>query len=77
MSSDLRLFAVKIMASGNQFNVGASEKLFQTTAVRTPGSSYDVTPDGSRFIVNTTIPTGEPPSLVVISNWPALIKKSK
>ena len=77
LSSDLNLFAVKVTPSAGKFDAGQPERLFQTTAVTTPGSSYDVTADGRRFIVNSTIPTGAPPSLVVVSNWPALIKKSK
>ena len=76
LSSDLQMYAVKVAAAGRTFTAGAPEKLFQTTAVTAPGSSYDVTADGKRFLINTTIPTGAPPSLVVVTNWPALIKKT-
>jgi len=76
LSSDLNLFAIKVTPSPGKFEVSNAEKLFQTTAVTAPGSSYDVTADGRRFIVNTMIPTGAPPSLVVVTNWPALIKKT-
>ena len=39
------------------------------------GSVYDVTADGRRFIVNVPIPSKVPPHLVVIVNWPALMKR--
>jgi eukaryotic-like serine/threonine-protein kinase len=75
LSTDLNLFAVKVTTTAGAFVPGTAERLFQTAAVTTPGSSYDVTPDGRRFLVNTAIPSGIQPSLVVLSNWPALIKK--
>jgi len=31
--------------------------------------------DGQRFIVNAAIPSKTPPSLTLVVNWPAMMKK--
>ena len=55
--------------------VSAAEMLFHVNAAPGPGDPFDMTADGQRFIVNTSLPTAAPPSLVVLYNWPDLIKK--
>lgn len=55
--------------------VGTPEPLFQTRIDATTGFTwhqYDVSPDGQRFLVNTPETLTSP--LMVIANWPALIK---
>jgi hypothetical protein len=38
------------------------------------GSSYDVTRDGQRFIVNTSLDNDRVSPITVIVNWPAALK---
>ena len=55
--------------------VGQPEPLFQTRIDATTGFTwhqYDLSPDGQRFLVNTPETLTSP--LMVIANWPALIK---
>jgi len=60
---------------GATFQVGEVKPLFETRAIPTGGYSYDVSPDGQRFLVNarlqqtTTIPT------TIVVNWTAGLKK--
>ena len=44
--------------------------------VKTPafGWTYDVSPDGNRFLMAVATTTTEP-SITVLVNWPALLKK--
>ncbi len=56
--------------------LGGSAVLFPTTLPIGPArSDYDVTADGSRFLLNRPITTATQASLTVIQNWQALLKK--
>jgi hypothetical protein len=44
--------------------------VMNTSMVR---NQYVVTRDGQRFLINQ--PTGDPPAITVIVNWPSLLKK--
>lgn len=65
------LMAVTIQAPGGQFIAGRPVKLFDT---KPSGEfySYDVTPDGRRFLMMKESTAGgreHPPNLVVVLNW--------
>jgi hypothetical protein len=73
LGPDLRLMAVPI-AGGSAIEAGVPKPLFQTHAV--PPSpvvthSYDVTPDGRRFLINTVSGEGEQTPITVVVNWQA------
>jgi Tol biopolymer transport system component len=75
LSTDNRMMAASVDASSGRFTVQGVRELFQTHAVVGPGTPFVVSHDGKRFLINSTIPSTDPPSLNVIFNWPALIRK--
>jgi serine/threonine-protein kinase len=65
------LMAVPVQTSGPQFTVGKPARVFDT---KYAGNfySYDVTPDGRRFLMMKDSPAGgrdQPRSMVVVLNW--------
>jgi hypothetical protein len=80
-----RLFAVPVQNSGPKsgFAMGAPTALFDTRLSReerwqgfpTPVfRSYDVAPDGRRFLVRVVREQGAEAPLVLVTNWQALLK---
>jgi Tol biopolymer transport system component len=59
------------MASGPQMEAGAPVPLFRAEGEI---ENYDVTPDGSRFLVSTPVEKFRESPLRVIVNWPAAVK---
>jgi eukaryotic-like serine/threonine-protein kinase len=75
-AADDTLTEAQVDAGGGQFRVNAIHPLFRVAmAVNHYGApTYDVTPDGQRFIVNaTTVPADQP--LSVVTNWAASLGK--
>ena len=81
-----RLFAVTVRNSSPKpgFTIGAPEPLFDTRLSRgdrwmgLPGpivQSYDVAPDGKRFLVRVIREEGVDPPLVLVTNWQAGLAK--
>lgn len=71
-----KLMAVKIREINTTLAIGSPQALFQTHPPPSlwPGRTFDVTPDGKRFIVVTRLATpagAEPVTLLV--NWTALL----
>ena len=67
---------------GSTFEAGSPKPLFQTRAAVTPGvftvstpSSYTVSADGRRFLVNTLTEETASIPIQVVLNWPATLKK--
>jgi hypothetical protein len=65
------LMAVPVQTSGPQFSSGRPAKVFDT---KYSGNfySYDVTPDGLRFLMMKESSAGDrshPPNMVVVLNW--------
>ena len=54
--------------------MGAVRELFQLPTLLGPRYSYDITPDGSRFLVNAAGDQQELPINVIV-NWTALLKQ--
>ena len=75
LAPDRSFMSVPVSGSGPQFQAGTPVRLFSFDVQMTPGAVFDMTADGQRFIVNTAIPSRMPPSLVLITNWPSLLKK--
>lgn len=59
---------------GDAFEAGTPRFLFNTQIKRYPGTLYDASPDGQKFLVNTSL---EDPALpiTVVLDWPATIKR--
>jgi eukaryotic-like serine/threonine-protein kinase len=65
--------AVEVTGSGGSFSVGRSQRLF-VAPVNPFASTYDVAPDGQRFVMSAS-PVEEEPPLVLMVNWLAELKK--
>jgi serine/threonine protein kinase len=66
------MMAVEVDGKGTGFNVGRSQRLFDTP-VNPISITYDVTPDGQRFVMGASPEEVEPP-LVLMFNWTARLQ---
>jgi Tol biopolymer transport system component len=78
LAPDGTLMAVDVK-TGTGFEAGSPSKLF-TTRARQPISAmdfftYDVTPDGKKFLVNTKLDTSSAAPLSVTLNWASELQK--
>jgi serine/threonine protein kinase len=61
---------------GSTFEVGEPRPLFQTQVKWSDfGTQYDVSPDGSRFLITTLVGEERSEALTVVQNWLARLKK--
>jgi len=65
--------AKRLEKGGASFNVGQSQRLF-VAPVSPFASTYDVAPDGQRFVMSASPEEAEPP-LVLMVNWTSELKK--
>jgi len=72
ISPDNTIMAVEVEGKGASFNVGRSQRLF-VAPVNPVGTSYDVTPDGQKFVMGSPPEEDEPP-LVLMQNWMARLE---
>jgi len=76
IAPDRKLIAVAVNSAGPFFQVSAPQPLFQ---VNTPDDystqQYQLSPDGTRFLVNSRIEGTTPQALNVLLNWKAQVKK--
>jgi Tol biopolymer transport system component/predicted Ser/Thr protein kinase len=72
--SPIRLFAASVKAKGSEFQVESVRPLFPVPNVAAIGELFDVTPDGSRFLLPVPPKAGSPPMILVL-NWTADLKK--
>jgi Tol biopolymer transport system component/predicted Ser/Thr protein kinase len=74
VSLDSRMMAVPVEADA-KFHAGAPVALFpiQTSG---GGTSYDVSPDGQRFLVKSPVSDVASPPLDIFIHWPALLPKN-
>ena len=71
------LMAVPVQTSGTQFSYGKPAKVFETT-YSGDFYSYDVTPDGQRFLMLNQDEPGDrsrPTNMVVALNWLEALKQ--
>jgi Tol biopolymer transport system component/predicted Ser/Thr protein kinase len=70
-----RLMATAIDASGDRFDVGVARPLFDVRNVAVGRrASYDVTPDGGRFLFNLVAEEAATTPFQLVVNWPAALK---
>jgi serine/threonine protein kinase len=77
LALDRKLMAVDIKTTGENLEAGGPRILFETqisSAFYPLGMDYDVTRDGLRFLVATTLQQQTQPANIIF-NWPALLKK--
>jgi len=68
LSPDQTLMAAQVDGTGAEFRVGAVTPLFHTHAFSNPGYSFEATPDGQRFIVNS-VDSEDAPAITLVLNW--------
>jgi serine/threonine protein kinase len=75
LSSDRKLMSAAVHEVDGELRFGAP-RLLLTVQVKTPafGWPYDVSSDGNRVLMIVATTAGEP-SITVLVNWPALLKK--
>jgi serine/threonine protein kinase len=75
IAPDNTLMAVEI-ATGSRFGAGTPKPLFRASIKSFDiGFQYDVSPDGSRFLINTLAEDAQTSSITVVQNWTAELKK--
>jgi dipeptidyl aminopeptidase/acylaminoacyl peptidase len=79
LGPDNRLMAAAVNGEGSAFEVGAVRSLFDTRPGSPAGGpswySYDVSPDGQRFLVNVPAESTPAAPITLVVNWPAALKK--
>ena len=75
ISPDWKLMAVDVAAHGDTFEAGVPRVLFQTSMVQAPGRNYDVSADGKRFLVDSTVEQQEIAPITLVQNWTAALGK--
>ena len=68
------LMAVEVKA-GETFAAGEPKPLFSTSLKRTFPGTYDVTPDGQRFLVNVISGDETSAPITLVQNWAAALKR--
>jgi Tol biopolymer transport system component len=71
LAPDNRLMSALVSGEGSAFQVGVVRPLFETRPRSGPGSTYDVSADGQRFLVNTAARETTPTPLTLVVNWTA------
>ncbi len=74
-SLDAKIMAAEVNAGDGKFEVRNVHALFQTRFASGGNDSYDVTADGQKFLIITSSEGVAAPSLTVVINWDAEVKK--
>jgi eukaryotic-like serine/threonine-protein kinase len=75
LSADDKMMAAEIRESAGKLEIGAAHALFQVPQVARVGYPYDVTADGSRFLVSVQTAQPATESITLVVNWPAELDK--
>ena len=73
LSANNELMAAKVTQNGSELAIDVARPLFQTQA-ESFLPSFDVSPDGRRFIIVTATPQKSPSPITVVVNWDAGLK---
>jgi serine/threonine protein kinase len=65
------------LKSDSSFDNVVTKQLFKLDIKLASGYSFDATPDGSRFLINTPAEANTPAPMVVVLNWPATLKQKQ
>jgi Tol biopolymer transport system component len=75
LAPENQMMRVEIEERGSSVEVRTAQPLFRIVAATEPVFPYDVTPDGKRFVVNTSSNQSAPLTLVV--NWTARLSNKQ
>ena len=73
VASNRKVMSVEITAKGNMLEIGREQALFDLDA-RGPASLFDVTGDGTSFLVSVA-PAAQVQPITMVTNWDAEVKK--
>jgi hypothetical protein len=74
VSADSKLTAVEVTARDATVEIGIAQALFETRMFLSPGTHYDVTRDGKRFLIDVA-GEGSSVPIVLMVNWTAELKR--
>ncbi len=74
LAPDNKLMAVDVNAKESTLEIGNAQPLFEVHPATRPGTRYDVTRDGKRFLVNSA-GEGSSAPITLVTNWTADLKK--
>ncbi|OFV91843.1 MAG: hypothetical protein A3H95_02685 [Acidobacteria bacterium RIFCSPLOWO2_02_FULL_64_15] len=75
LAPDNKLMAVAVTPQASDFSVGAAQALFEARPRGGQRYSYDVSPDGRRFLIATLAERPPIAPLTIVVNWPAELNK--
>jgi Tol biopolymer transport system component len=75
LTTDRTMMGAAVQQVGDRMTVSAPRPIFKVNVGTTLGRNYDVTPDGTRFLMAIPVPSRIPQAFTVISNWPRLLEK--
>lgn len=76
LSNEDEIMSAEADGAGQTFRVGQVKVLFEINGAR-PGTVYDVTSDGQRFLVNQVMQRSAKTTVVMIKNWGEEIENNK
>ena len=74
MALDRTLMTVPVAVSKESIKLGAAQPLFRTSVISAAFGLFDVSADGKRFVIASTIQSQNAPVALVV-NWTAALKK--
>jgi Tol biopolymer transport system component len=73
LAPDNTLMSVAVGATSAGYQPGLTHPLFKIDVQPGAGTPFDMTADGSRFIVDAAIPSKAPAVIKILVNWPSLL----
>jgi eukaryotic-like serine/threonine-protein kinase len=75
LSMGNRMMEADVVASGKSLQVKSIEPLFSSSLPRTSAPLFDVTSNGTRFVVAASADPAAANSITLLLNWPALLNR--
>ncbi len=76
VAPDSKLTAVEVTARDATLEIGNAQALFETRMSASPGTHYDVTRDGKRFLIDVAVAgEGSAVPIMLMVNWTAELKR--
>ncbi len=76
LTADGKVMAAEIKI-GAKLESGVPKQLFQTRIKFGSDYPYGVSPDGSRFLINTPVGVDDPTPMIIVLDWTALLKQKQ
>jgi len=76
VAPDQTMMSVPVTGAGPAFSASLPVPLFKIDVPSGPGQPFDVTADGTRFIVAARVQSPLPPSINIIVNWTELVRRA-